>query len=160
MKEYVIVEDYWKLALYTMMNLLLTVFLMLLSMFFYSVKWYLPAFLAVTGLWFSVKYMCRYGSKLVTKKPVCEFNQDGIVIHSLPGKPVEMKYRQIKEAKMLRTSSSVKLFFKGENVKHPSGWYYAGVIYPFKRKQLVQVEEKSMQCLKSHGVALEKIEKK
>ena len=130
MKEYVIEEDCGRIGLYTALNLLLTVSLMLLSIAFYAVNQYLLAFFGVTGLWFSVKAMCRFGKKLLARRPVCELGRDQITIYSLPGKPKEMKYSQVKEAKMMRGYSSLKLFFRGDQVTHPSGWYYVGIVYP------------------------------
>ena len=159
MKEYVIEEDRGRIALYAALNLLLTVFLMLVSIAFYSVKQYLLAFFGVTALWFSVKAMCRFGKKLLTKKPVCAFERDQITIYSLPGRPREMKYSQVKEAKMMRGRSSLKLFFRGDQVTHPSGWYYVGIVYPFKRAALDGVEENVVKCLKKHGIEIKKIEK-
>ena len=53
----------------------------------------------------------------------------------------------------------MKLFFRGDNVEHPSGWYYAGVIYPFQSKKLDEVEENTVNCLKKHGIDLVKTEK-
>ena len=78
MKEYVIQEDRGRLALYTGMFLLLMVLLMIASIAFFAVGWYLFSFLGITGLWFDVKAMFRYGNKLVRKKPVCEFGRDGL----------------------------------------------------------------------------------
>lgn len=159
MKEYVIQEDRGRLALYTGLFLLLMVVLMIASIAFFAVGWYLFSFLGITGLWFDVKAMFRYGNKLVRKKPVCEFGRDGLTIYYLPGKPREMKYRQVKEARSIRTRFTLKLFFRGDNVEHPSGWYYAGVIYPFQSKKLDEVEENTVNCLKKHGIDLVKTEK-
>lgn len=159
MKEYVIEEDCGRIGLYTALNLLLTVSLMLLSIAFYAVNQYLLAFFGVTGLWFSVKAMCRFGKKLLARRPVCELGRDQITIYSLPGKPKEMKYSQVKEAKMMRGYSSLKLFFRGDQVTHPSGWYYVGIVYPFKRAALDGVEENVVKCLKKHGIEIKKIEK-
>ena len=111
MKEYVIQEDRGRLALYTGLFLILMILLMIASIAFFAVGWYLFSFLGITGLWFDVKAMFRYGNKLVRKKPVCEFGRDGLTIYYLPGKPREMKYRQVKEARSIRTRFTLKLFF-------------------------------------------------
>ena len=68
MKEYVIQEDRGRLALYTGLFLILMILLMIASIAFFTVGWYLFSFLGITGLWFDVKAMFRYGNKLVRKK--------------------------------------------------------------------------------------------
>ena len=65
----------------------------------------------------------------------------------------------MKGARSIRTRFTLKLFFRGDNVEHPSGWYYAGVIYPFQSKKLDEVEENTVNCLKKHGIDLVKTEK-
>lgn len=159
MSEYVIMEDHKRLILYTLFNLIATLILVVLASGFYSYGAFLLAFLAITGLWFSIKFMCRYGNKWLKKIPVCEFSEDEIIIHSLPGDPKRMNYREIKDAKIIRDYKSVKLFFAGDQVKHPSGWYYAGVIYPFQRSLLDEVESNSIRCLEKHHIKVQKVSK-
>lgn len=159
MKEYVITEDRGRLVLYTVLGLAATVFLMLLTLFLSMIRLYLPIFITVPALWYSIKIMCRFGSKLIRKTPVCEFKKDKLIIYSLPGQPIEMKYKEVKEAKLLRGSASVKLFFGGEKVTHPSGYYYVGAVYPFQKKLLDEVEHKAVQCLAAHGIKVQIVEK-
>ena len=121
---------------------------------------YLGVFLGATGIWFSVKYMFRYGKKLFAGTPVCEFKKKELVIHSLPGNAVTMQYSKIKEVKVLRDWKSVKIFIASSEVKHPSGWNYVGVIWPFRRNELAKVEEEVMQVLSAHRLKVEKVEKK
>lgn len=158
MCEYMIQEDRKRLLMYTLLNLILTCLLLVLASGFYSYGAFLLAFLTITGLWFSVKAMCKYGSKWFKKTPVCEFLSDEVIIHTLPGGPRTMKYKEISEVKILRDAKSVKLFFGGKNVEHPSGWYYAGAIYPFQRSALDEVEMKSKECLEKHKVNVRKVE--
>ena len=65
MKEYVIPEDKGRLMFYTGLNLILTVLLMVVSIASYAVSWYLLTFLCITGLWFAIKTMFRYGKMLL-----------------------------------------------------------------------------------------------
>lgn len=160
MSEYMIQEDRNRLLLYTVLNLLLTVILLVLAAGCYTYGIFILAFITITIIWFSVKAMCRYGSKWIKKTPVCEFHKDGIIIHSMQGKPRVMKYQEIREVNILRDRTSVKLFFAGDQVEHPSGWYYAGVIYFFQRSLLDDVEQKSIAFLKRHNVNVKKIEHK
>lgn len=159
MNEYVIWEDRKRLCMYTLLNLILTALLVIVASSLYSFGSFLFAFLAITGLWFSVKAMCRYGSKWMKKTPVCEFTNDEVILHSLPGSPKVMKYKEISEVKILRNATSVKLFFGGDNVEHPSGWYYAGALYPFQRTLLNDVEQSSQLCLEKHKVKVRKVER-
>ena len=64
MGEYTIEEDRVKLTLYTAGNLCLTLILMFICAEFMNRIFYLGVFLGATGIWFSVKYMFRYGKKL------------------------------------------------------------------------------------------------
>lgn len=159
MSEYMIKEDHKRLILYTLFNFILTTLLVILAAGFYSYGAFLLAFLAITGLWFSIKAMHKYASKWVKKTPVCEFKHDEVVIYSLPGDPKIMKYREITEVKIIRDKKSMKLFFAGDNVEHPSGWYYAGAMYPFQRSLLDEVENNSIKCLEKHNVITQKVSK-
>lgn len=154
MKEYIIKDDRIKLSLYTLLFLLLTLAVMLVCAWFIAGANYLGAFLGATALWFSVKYMCRYGKKLLANTPVCEFLENELVIHSLPGKAKVMRYDQISEARIWRDAKSVKLFLFGKAVQHPSGYYYVGVVYPFRRHELSEVEQQITDQLKRKKVSL------
>ena len=136
MSDYIVIEeDRVKLALYTAGNLILTLVLMFICAEFMNRIFYLGVFLGATGIWFSVKYMFRYGKKLFAGTPVCEFKKKELVIHSLPGNAVTMQYSKIKEVKVLRDWKSVKIFIASSEVKHPSGWNYVGVIWPFRKSR-------------------------
>ena len=80
MKEYIVREDRGKLLLYTLLHLCLTILLMLLTIYVYGTGHFLLAFFGITGLWFSVKAMCRYGFRLVKNTPVCEFKRDEVIL--------------------------------------------------------------------------------
>ena len=157
MSEYVIKEDTTKLLLYTVGNLVLSLLLMILLGQFYIMGKYLLAFFSLTGLWFSVKYMCRYGMRLVKKKTVCSFGAKEVTIHSLPEGDKTSLYRDVDEVKILSDWKSIKIFFSGKYVKHPSGWDYVGVIYPFKKRELKEVEMQVTEVLKKHHVKVSKV---
>ncbi|MDO4262133.1 MAG: hypothetical protein Q4C82_08645 [Eubacteriales bacterium] len=159
MSEYIIEEDRLKLLLYTLGNLALTLLLMLVCIYFANTRFYLGVFLGVTGIWYSVKYMFRYGKKLVRHTPVCEFHKHELVIHSLPRGSVTMQYRKIKEVRLLRDWKSVKLFFSSDEVTHPSGWNYVGVIWPFRRSGLDALEADVSRVLAGHRLTVQKTEK-
>ena len=91
---------------------------------------------------------------------MCEFKKKELVIHSLPGNAVTMQYSKIKEVKVLRDWKSVKIFIASSEVKHPSGWNYVGVIWPFRRNELDKLEAEVMQVLSAHRLKVEKVEKK
>ena len=159
MGGYVIKEDPLKLILYTAGNLVLSLLLIILCGQLYIRGKYLPAFIAMTALWFTVKYMCRYGIRLVKKKPVCSFSDKEVTIHSLPGGDKTFFYRDTNEVKILKDWKSVKFFFSGKKVEHPSGWDYVGVIYPFKRDELEAVENQVTAILNKHKVKVSKATK-
>ncbi|NBK97086.1 MAG: hypothetical protein EOM05_09405 [Clostridia bacterium] len=152
MNEFMIKDDQIKLLCYTLLNLMITIALMLITAIFYAKGIFIVAFFAITGIWFSVKAMYKYGIRFFKKTPVCEFKTEEVIIHSLPEDSNTMKYKDIKEVKILRDKKSVKLFFAGDQVKHPSGWNYAGAVYFFQRNLLAEVEQKTIQCLQEHHV--------
>ena len=103
--------------------------------------------------------MCRYGFRLVKNTPVCEFKRDEVILPALPKEQRHLKYRDIRAVKILRSSSSVKLFFSGDHVTHPSGWQYAGAVYLFQRKKLNDVQKYAMDCLHTHHISFEVVQK-
>lgn len=159
MKEYIIHEDKGKLLLYTLLNLCLTIMLMMLTSYAYGTGHFLFAFFGITGLWFSVKAMCRYGFRLVKNTPVCEFKRDEVLLPALPKEQRHMKYKDIRTVKILRNKSSVKFFFAGEHVTHPSGWQYVGAVYLFQRSKLNDVQAYAMNCLHTHHITCEVVQK-
>ena len=104
--------------------------------------------------------MFRYGKKLLKNVPVCDLKRNEVVIHSLPGKARILTYKQIKEVKLLRGRVSLKFFFSSKEVEHPSGWYYVGVVYPFQKGRLDEVEKNVAECLRKHGISINEVEKK
>lgn len=152
MNEVIITDDQKKLLCYTIINLVLTVLLIIIASNFYTHNYYLSFLFAITGMWFSVKTMCKYGKCWIKKVPVCEFRDREVILHSLAEDDNTMQYGEIKEIKILKDKKSVKLFFAGDCVHHPSGWIYVGIVYLFKRKELEEVENKIKQCLDEHHV--------
>ena len=104
MNDLIIKEDRIKLTCYTIMNLVLTILLMFIIAFTYFREQYLFAFLAITGLWFSVKYMCKYGIKLIKNEPLCTFMNSKVVSNELPNTEEGIKYKEMKEVKILKNS--------------------------------------------------------
>lgn len=159
MNEYIIEDDRKKLICYTSLNLLLTLFLFIVSASFFSTGLFIVSFLGITGMWFSVKAMCKYGNRFINKIPVCEFKKSEIIVHSLPEEENIMKYNEVKEVKILKDSKSLKLFFAGNKVTHPSGWNYVGIIYPFQRYLLTDIENNIRCILDEHKVKYSMIAK-
>ena len=160
MGEYTIEEDRVKLTLYTAGNLCLTLILMFICAEFMNRVFYLGVFSGAKGIWFAVKYMFRYGKKLTQNIPVCTFKKKELVIYSLPRGPVTMQYCKIKEVKVLRDHKSIKLFFASDEVTHPSGWNYVGVIWPFRKQELVETEERVVEVMKKHNLNVTVVDKK
>ena len=159
MNEYIIEDDRKKLICYTVLNLILTLILFIVSASFFSTGLFIVSFLGITGMWSSIKAMCKYGNRLINKIPVCEFKKSEVIIHSLPKEENTMKYNEIKEVKILRDSKSLKLFFAGNKVKHPSGWSYVGIIYPFQRCLLADIENNVKDFFNNHKVRYSVVEK-
>jgi len=154
MSEYVIKEDALKLILYTAGNCVLSFLLLILAAQLYVRGNFLLAFFTLTAIWFSVKYMLRYAVRLIKNIPICSFNDKEVTIHSSSEKDKTFSYRDIDEVKILSDWKSVKLFFSGKQVVHPSGWDYVGIIYLFKRKELKEVQDNVIEILKKHHVKI------
>ena len=104
--------------------------------------------------------MFRFGKKLTQIIPVCTFKNKELVIYSLPRGPVTMQYCKIKEVKVLRDHKSIKLFFASDEVTHPSGWNYVGVIWPFRKQELAETEERVVEVMKKHNLNVTVVDKK
>lgn len=157
MCEFKIQEDRHKLFIYTLLLLILTIALLILASGFYSMQAFLFTFLMISGMWFSVKAMCRYGKKWLHHTPVVEFTNDEIILHTFDEQRIP--YQDIKDVKLIRDYKSVKLFFATDYVSHPSGWYYVGAIYLFQRATLKDVEKETIACLKNHHIEVHNVEK-
>lgn len=153
-KKNIIDDDYVKLFLYTFLDLILTVTLMFVIVWFYGHKQFLIAFLAMTGLWFSVKFMCHYGIRLIKHKPMIIFKENSIFLPTKAKDEQILNYKDIKEVKILKDWKSIKIFLLSDKVAHPSGYCYVGIVYPFKRYLLGQVEEEITNCMKQKHIKI------
>ena len=152
MDEYVIYDDRIKLLFLTMGTISLTLAFIFLCAEFLNQVNYLGVFLGATGIWFSVKYMFRHGRKLIKNTPICVLKKEELIIYSLYPYPIVMNYKKIKDIKILEDSSSIKLFFSSDEIKHPSGWNYVGITWPFKRSQLAKTEKEIISFLDMHNL--------
>lgn len=158
MKEYIVQDDRTTGLLCTMLYLLLSGVLLLCSIYAYRIGYFLLAFLGITGIWFSVKVACRYGSRWLHHTPVCEFQTDGIVFPAMPRAAQTMSYRDIKRIRILQSTHSVKLFLSGDTVSHPSGWNYTNVRYIFHTEKLSEATQHMLDCIQRHHIPYEIIQ--
>ena len=159
MKQYIVKDDQIKLACYTLLNFTLTLLLSFAILYLFGNQYFLLAFFAMTALWFSVKYMCRYGSRYIRKQPVCVCKEQYVLFHSWTNDEKKLRYQEIKEVRLLRDWKSVKLFFAADQVDHPSGWWYVGIVYYFKRGELDEIEQTLLALFNKHHVKISKTEK-
>lgn len=122
MKQYIVKDDQIKLACYTLLNFTLTLLLLFAILYLFGNQYFLLAFFAMTALWFSVKYMCRYGSRYIRKQPVCVCKEQYVLFHSWTNDEKKLRYQEIKEVRLLRDWKSVKLFFPlTKSITPPAG---------------------------------------
>lgn len=159
MNVYAVKDDRMKLCLYTILNLILTLCFILIIIFTLGNAYYLLSFLGITALWFSVKYMCRYGIRLIKDTSICEFHKTYISFPVNSNDLQSLSYKEIKEVKILRDWKSIKLFFSGNKVQHPSDWYYIGIIYLFRNSYLYKIEDNIINILKKNNITYEVVKK-
>lgn len=159
MNEIVIEDDYKKVFIYSFINFLLTVLIMLGIMWFYGHSQFLIAFLLITAIWFSVKYMCRYAMCFIKHRPVIIFRKNEIVCPNKEKDEQVIKYKDIQEVRIMRDRKSIKLFFKSNKTLHPSGYVYVGISYLFKRSNLNEVLDEIEKCLEKHNLKINKGDK-
>ena len=159
MNELVIVNDYKKVFIYCFINFLLTILIMFGIMWFYVHSQFLIAFLLITAIWFSVKYMCHYAMCFIKHRPVIIFRKNEIVCPNKEKVEQIIKYKDIQEVRIMRDWKSIKLFFKSNKTSHPSGYMYVGISYLFKRSDLNRVMDEIEKCLEKHNLKINKISK-
>ena len=156
MNEIVIEDDYKKVFVYSFINLLLMILIMLGTMWFYVHSQFLITFLLITAIWFSVKYMCHYAMCFIKRRPVIIFKKNEIVCPNKEKDEQLIKYKDIQEVRIMRDWKSIKLFFKSNKTSHPSGYVYVGISYVFKRSNLNKVMDEIEKCLEKHNLKIDK----
>lgn len=151
MNQFIIQEDYMKCSLYLIINGLLSILFFLLTVISLTYQKYLITFVGITTLWFTIKYMIRYGKILIKKYPICIFDSNGIQInydHQF------FKYKDIIDVKIIQKKFSIKLFIKSLDVEHPSKYYYINIAYLIKQKKLSEIEQTIINILKEKKVKI------
>lgn len=113
--------------------------------------------LMVVGLpvaWFASKAMGRRFQRLWARAHVVDFGRRHLTIWpaSDPKKPLELRYRDVKNYKLIRQGASLRLLLSGEWVEHPSGYLLVSITRPFSTETLGELESRIPQIMKAHRV--------
>lgn len=157
----IIKQDRLRITLYALFYLFLALVSFYLTALTYSYKQYVFAFAAVTVLWFMTKFFLRYARILIKDIPCLEFTKESFTMHVLGEKPVVLKYNQVNKAELMHKNNSLKLFIYTSDCKHPSGFYYVGITYWFKKKEeLKTIQEQIVSEFKKYHINVNQVEEK
>lgn len=157
----IIKQDKLRIALYALFYLALALTSFYLTALTYSYKQYIFAFVAVTVLWFMTKFFLRFAKILVKDTPCLEFNKDNFVMHVLGEKPVILEFNQVNKVELMHKNNSLKLFVYTPICKHPSGFYYVGITYWFKKKEeLKTIQEQIVSEFNKNHINVNQVEEK
>lgn len=154
----IIKQDKVRITIYALMYLALALVAFYLTALTYSYKQYVFAFVSATLLWFMIKFMLRYARILIKDEPCLDIEKDGFTMYVLGEKPVKLNFSQVDSAELLYKGNSLKLIVKTPTCKHPSGFYYVGITYWFKKKEeLKDIQKQIVDEFKKYHVNVKEI---
>lgn len=154
----IIKQDKVRITIYTLMYLALALVAFYLTALTYSYKQYVFAFVSATLLWFMIKFMLRYARILIKDEPCLDIEKDDFTMYVLGEKPVKLNFSQVDSAELLYKGNSLKLIVKTPTCKHPSGFYYVGITYWFKKKEeLKDIQKQIVDEFKKYHVNVKEI---
>ena len=108
----------------------------------------------LTAVWFVCKGMGKRFNRFASGVHVVDFGQRDVFIYEKaePKKALVVPYRQIKNYKLIRQGSSLRLLFAGDWVKHPSGFYLVDINRPFMKDTLDDLQKDIAQVMHDHRV--------
>lgn len=149
MSEWIVKEDYLKCIIYTVVNCILSAIFMVITSISLVTNHYFVTFIAITILWFTIKYMIKYGKFLMKRNPICIFKKNGIQVYP---DDVFITYKEIIEVQVVKKTFTVQLWIKSLNVEHPTKYLYVGITYLFERKKLAMIYDTIVELLKNKGI--------
>lgn len=108
----------------------------------------------LTVVWFVCKGMGKRFNRFATGVHVVDFGQRDVFIYEKAEakKALVVPYKQIKNYKLIRQGSSLRLLFAGDWVKHPSGFYLVDINRPFMKDTLDELEKDIAKLMHDHRV--------
>ncbi len=108
----------------------------------------------LTVVWFVCKGMGKRFNRFATGVHVVDFGQRDVFIYEKAEakKALVVPYKQIKNYKLIRQGSSLRLLFAGDWVKHPSGFYLVDINRPFMKDTLDELEKDIARLMHDHRV--------
>lgn len=152
MENYIVLDDQKRTILYALGNTLLSILLLVGALICFATTFYLGSFFLLTGVWFTIKYMFSYIKRWIRKTPICEFKKHDMIVYPKTGKEIRLRYKDVKEAKLIEKGNGIQLFIKGKGVTHPSGYYYIGMYYPFQKNKIQEVQRGVQKVLNKNNI--------
>lgn len=103
---------------------------------------YLVTLAALTAIYFLVAHAGMYIGKAIKPTPVLDATDKEFIYHPRANaqKDVHIAYKDITSYQIVREAHAIRFLLRGSWVKHPSGVFYIGVVYPYQKAQLDQIE--------------------
>lgn len=155
--ELIISDDKIRSIILILITSILSVFLFILTMQFFSMQSFLFTFVFLTGLWFSIQYLFRFVRRWKYNKSIVVCKDNNISIHLIDGSIKTIPYSQIKEVKISRNWKCLRIFLRGNFVEHPSGWDYTNIVYWFNRSKLEEYEAEITKIMEFYKISVSKL---
>ena len=108
----------------------------------------------LTAVWFVCKGMGKRFNRYVSHVHVVDFGKRSVFIYlkSDPKKAMVVSYRDIKNYKLIRQGSSLRLLLAGDWVRHPSGFQLVDINRPFMKDSIDGLQKDIAAVMKAHRV--------
>ena len=108
----------------------------------------------LTAVWFVCKAMGKRLNRYVSHVHVVDFGRRNVFVYlkSDPKKALVLTYKDIKNYKLIRQGSSLRLLLAGDWVTHPSGFQLVDINRPFMKGTLDELSGQIASVMKAHRV--------
>lgn len=108
----------------------------------------------LTAVWFVCKGMGKRFNRYASRVHVVDFGKRSVLLYlkSDPKKAQVLSYKDIKNYKIIRQGSSIRLLLAGDWVTHPSGFQLVDINRPFMKDTLDELSSQISAVMKEHRV--------
>lgn len=108
----------------------------------------------LTAVWFVCKGMGKRFNRYASRVHVVDFGKRSVLLYlkSDPKKAQVLSYKDIKNYKIIRQGSSIRLLLAGDWVTHPSGFQLVDINRPFMKDTLDELSSQISAAMKEHRV--------
>lgn len=104
--------------------------------------------------WYASKAMGKRFNRYAQKTNIVDFGEKYVFIYAEanPKKAIVVPYKEIKSYKIIQQGSAIRLFFKGNWVDHPSGYYLVDINKIFSSETVVPLVNDIVKVMREHRV--------